>query len=94
MRLPKYRPPTHPREILVKDFLEPLGILPDELAQIIDSPNEDINELVNKKHGITPSTALKLAELWGNSADFWINLQANWELYHTLKFNNLENEQP
>jgi antitoxin HigA-1 len=90
MRLPKYRPPTHPGEILVKDFLEPLGILPDELAQIIDIPNEQIN----KQHRITPSTALKLAELWGNSADFWINLQANWELYHTSQFNNLENEQP
>ncbi|UKO97547.1 HigA family addiction module antitoxin [Nostoc sp. UHCC 0870] len=90
MRLPKYRPPTHPREILVKDFLEPLGILPDELAQIIDSPNEDINEQLR----ITSNTALKLAELWGNSADFWVNLQANWELYHALKFNNLENEQP
>lgn len=90
MRLPKYRPPTHPREILVKDFLEPLGILPDELAQIIDIPNEQINE----QHRITPSTALKLAALWGNSADFWVNLQANWELYHTSQFNNFENEQP
>lgn len=49
MRLPKYRPPTHPGEILVKDFLEPLGILPDELAQIIDIPNEQIN----KQHRIT-----------------------------------------
>ncbi|MBD2252906.1 helix-turn-helix transcriptional regulator [Nostoc parmelioides] len=87
MRLPKYRPPTHTRETLVKDFLEPLGILPDELAQIINSPNEHINELVNQQHRITPSTVLKLAELW-------VNLQANREIYHALKFNNLENEQP
>ncbi|MGH1393576.1 MAG: HigA family addiction module antitoxin [Trichormus sp.] len=90
MRLPKYRPPTHPREILVKDFLEPLGILPDELAQIIDIPNGHINEQLR----ITSNTALKLAELWGNSADFWMNLQENWELYQASKFNNLENEQP
>ncbi|WP_427157752.1 HigA family addiction module antitoxin [Aliinostoc sp. HNIBRCY26] len=90
MRLPKYRPPTHPGEILVKDFLEPLGILPDELAQIIDIPNGQINEQLR----ITSNTALKLAELWGNSADFWVNLQENWELYHNRKFNNLENEQP
>ncbi|MCF4968954.1 HigA family addiction module antitoxin [Nostoc sp. CMAA1605] len=90
MRLPKYRPPTHPGEILVKDFLEPLGILPDELAQIIDIPNVQINEQLR----ITSNTALKLAALWGNSADFWVNLQANWELYHNSKFNNLENEQP
>ncbi|AFY47323.1 addiction module antidote protein, HigA family [Nostoc sp. PCC 7524] len=85
MRLPKYRPPTHPGEILVKDFLEPLGILPDELAQIIDIPNEQIN----KQHRITPSTALKLAELWGNSVDFWIKLQANWELYHTSQYQSI-----
>lgn len=85
MRMPKYRPPTHPGEILLKDFLEPLGISQAELAQAIHVPYQRINELVNRKRGVTPSTALRLAKFFGNSPDFWLNLQQNWELYHVFK---------
>lgn len=85
MKIPKYRPPSHPGEILLKDFLEPLEISQTELAQAIHVPYQRINELVNGKRGITPSTALRLAKFLGNSAEFWLNLQQNWELYHVFQ---------
>lgn len=85
MRIPKNRPPSHPGEILLKDFLEPLEISQRELADAIHVPYQRINEVVNQKRGITPSTALRLAKFFGNSSEFWLNLQQNWELYYVLK---------
>jgi antitoxin HigA-1 len=85
MRIPKNRPPSHPGEILLKDFLEPMEISQRELADAIHVPYQRINEVVNQKRGITPSTALRLAKFFGNSSEFWLNLQQNWELYHVLK---------
>ncbi|MDM9379178.1 HigA family addiction module antitoxin [Chlorogloeopsis sp. ULAP01] len=85
MRVPKNRPPSHPGEILLKDFLEPMGISQRELADAIHVPYQRINEVVNQKRGITPSTALRLAKFFGNSSEFWLNLQQNWELYRVLK---------
>ncbi|MEM7717025.1 MAG: HigA family addiction module antitoxin [Cyanobacteria bacterium P01_A01_bin.68] len=83
--IPKYRPPTHPGEILLKDFLEPMGITQRQLADALHVPYQRINELVNQKRGITPSTAIRLSKFFGNSSQFWLNLQQNWELYHVLK---------
>ncbi|TFI52640.1 addiction module antidote protein, HigA family [Mastigocladus laminosus UU774] len=85
MRIPKKRPPTHPGEILLKDFLEPMGISQTELAEGIHVSFQRINELVNGKRGVTPSTALRLSKFLGNSSEFWLNLQQNWDLYHVLK---------
>ncbi|MEA5503328.1 HigA family addiction module antitoxin [Halotia wernerae UHCC 0503] len=85
MRFPKHRPPTHPGETLLKDFLEPLAISQAELAGAIHVPYQRINELVNGKQGVTLSTALRLAKFFGNSAEFWLNLQQNCELYHLFK---------
>lgn len=85
MRIPKKRPPTHPGEILLKDFLEPMGISQTELAEGIHVSFQRINELVNGKRGVTPSTALRLSKFFGNSSQFWLNLQQNWDLYHVLK---------
>ncbi|MBD2532813.1 HigA family addiction module antidote protein [Nostoc flagelliforme FACHB-838] len=85
MRVPKYRPPSHPGEILFKDFLDPMGITQRELADALHVPYQRINELVNQKRGITPSTAIRLSKFFGNSSEFWLNLQQNWELYHVLK---------
>jgi antitoxin HigA-1 len=84
MRVPKHRSPSHPGEILLKDFLEEMGISQRELADAIHVPYQRINEIVNQKRGITPSTALRLAKFFGNSSEFWLNLQQNWELYHVL----------
>jgi addiction module HigA family antidote len=85
MRVPKYRPPSHPGEILLKDFLNPMGITQRELADALHVPYQRINELVNQKRGITPSTAIRLSKFFGNSSEFWLNLQQNWELYHVFK---------
>lgn len=85
MRVPKYRPPSHAGEILLKDFLEPIGITERELADALHVPYQRINELVNQKRGMTPSTAVRLSKFFGNSSEFWLNLQQSWELYHVLK---------
>jgi addiction module HigA family antidote len=85
MKIPKYRPPTHPGEILLKDFLEPMEITQRQLADALHVPYQRINELVNQKRGITPSTAIRLSKFFGNSSQFWLNLQQNWELYHVMK---------
>ncbi|MGK2925966.1 MAG: HigA family addiction module antitoxin [Lysobacterales bacterium] len=81
IRVPANREPTHPGEMLVEEFLVPMGITQRELAAAIHVPYQRINELVNKKRGVTPSTALRLARYFGVSPDFWLNLQARWDLY-------------
>ncbi|MEH2349080.1 MAG: HigA family addiction module antitoxin [Nostoc sp.] len=85
MRVPKHRSPSHPGEILLKEFLEPMEISQRELADAIHVPYQRINEVVNQKRGITPSTAVRLSKFFGNSSEFWLNLQQNWEVYHVLK---------
>ena len=85
MKIPKYRPPTHPGTLLLKDFLEPMEITQRQLADALHVPYQRINELVNQKRGITPSTAIRLSKFFGNSSNFWLNLQQNWDLYYVLK---------
>ncbi|MEI2582074.1 HigA family addiction module antitoxin [Scytonema sp. PRP1] len=85
MRILTKRPPTHPGEILLKDFLEPLGLSQSDLANAIHVSYQRINELVNEKRGITYSTALRLSKFFGNSPQFWLNLQQNWDMYHVFK---------
>ncbi len=82
MRVPTHRPPTHPGEMLLEEFLRPMGITQRELADAIHVPYQRINELSNGRRGVTPSTALQLAKYFGTSADFWMNLQVRWDLYH------------
>ena len=65
----------------MEEFLHPMQITQRELADAIHVPYQRINELVNQKRGITPSTALRLAQFFGVSADFWLNLQIRWDLY-------------
>jgi addiction module HigA family antidote len=81
VRIPTHRQPTHPGEMLVEEFLLPMQITQRELADAIHVPYQRINELVNQKRGITPSTALRLAQFFGVSADFWLNLQIRWDLH-------------
>ena len=80
--LPRDRPPTHPGEMLLREFLEPLGLSQRDLANSLQVSYQRINELVNGRRSITPSTALRLAKFFGNSPDFWLNLQLCWDLYH------------
>ena len=83
VRIPTHRQPTHPGEMLRKEFLEPMQISQRELADAIHVPYQRVNELVNLKRGVTPSTALRLAKFFGVSADFWLNLQIRWDLSRT-----------
>ena len=80
VRIPTHRQPTHPGEMLREEFLEPMQISQRELADAIHVPYQRVNELVNLKRGVTPSTALRLAKFFGLSADYWLNLQIRWDL--------------
>ena len=82
IRVPTHREPTHPGEMLLEEFLKPMALSQRDLAEGIRVPYQRVNELVNKKRGMTPSTALRLAKFFGTSADFWMNLQLRWDLYH------------
>jgi addiction module HigA family antidote len=81
VRVPTNRIPTHPGEMLLEEFLSPMGISQKDLADSIQVPYQRINEIVNGRRGITPSTALRLAKFFGMSAEFWMNLQLRWDLY-------------
>ena len=85
MRIPTHRSPTHPGEMLLEEFLVPMGLTQRELANAIHVPYQRINELVNGRRGMTPSTALRLARFFGVSADFWMTLQLRWDLYYATR---------
>ena len=73
-------PPIHPGEILLEEFLEPMGISQYRLAKDISVPPRRINEIVLGKRAITPDTALRLSLYFGLSERFWINLQTRYDL--------------
>ena len=81
IRIPTHRAPTHPGEMLLEEFLKPMGITQRKLADAICVPYQRINEVINGRRGITPSTALRLSKFFRVSADFWMNLQLRWDLY-------------
>jgi addiction module HigA family antidote len=68
--------------MLLEEFLKPMTLSQRDLAEAIHVPYQRVNELVNRKRGVTPSTALRLAKFFGTSAAFWLNLQLRWDLYH------------
>jgi addiction module HigA family antidote len=82
IHVPTHRAPTHPGEMLLEEFLIPMGLTQRELARAIRVPYQRINEIVNRRRGMTPGTALRLAKFFEVSADFWMNLQLRWDLYH------------
>ncbi len=73
-------PPIHPGEILVAEFLEPMGISQYRLAKDIGVTPRRINEIVHGRRGITADTALRLARFFGMEAQFWLNLQARYDM--------------
>ncbi len=81
IRVPTSRTPTHPGEMLLEEFLAPMGITQRELADSIHVPYQRVNDLINGRRGVTPSTALRLAKYFGTTPDFWMNLQLRWDLY-------------
>lgn len=79
MLKPDY-PPIHPGEILLKEFLEPMGVSQNRLAKDINVPSRRINEIVNGKRAVTPDVALRLSRYFGLSERFWINFQSRYDL--------------
>ena len=84
-RLPTHRPPTHPGEMLREEFLTPLGISQSAFAIRLGVSFPRLNEVINAKRSVTPDTALRLAQVTGMSADFWLGLQQDWDLWHALR---------
>lgn len=84
-RLPTNRPPTHPGEMLLEEFLKPLGITQSAFAMRLGVSFPRLNEVINAKRSVTPDTALRLAQVTGMSADFWLGLQQDWDLWHALR---------
>lgn len=78
--LPTHRIPTHPGVILSQEFLVPLGLTQVALAEHLGVPVQRINEIVRGKRGITAGTAWLLAQAFGTTPQFWINLQTNHDL--------------
>ncbi|MFP4563821.1 MAG: HigA family addiction module antitoxin [Spirochaetia bacterium] len=90
VRIPTHRKPTHPGEMLLEEFLVPMDLTQRELAEGIRVPYQRVNEIINGKRGITPSTALRLAKFFGNSEGFWMNLQLRWDLYNAKESEAVE----
>ncbi|MCW5199777.1 HigA family addiction module antidote protein [Desulfobulbus sp. F1] len=83
-RLPAHRPPTHPGEMLAEEFLKPLAITKTEFARHLDIPYSRLNNIIKGKSSVTPDTALRLSQVMGMSADFWLGLQQDWDLWQAM----------
>lgn len=83
--LPKNRPPTHPGEMLLKEFLEPLKISQSQLARHLDWPYSKLNEIINGKRRVSADDALTIGEALDTDPVFWLNLQRDWDLWFSLK---------
>lgn len=84
-RLPTALPPTHPGEMVLEEFLKPLGISQSAFAVRLGVSFPRLNEIVRGRRAVTPDTALRLARVTGMSADFWLGLQSDWDLWHALR---------
>jgi addiction module HigA family antidote len=76
--------------MLMEEFLKPLGISQSAFAARLGISFPRLNEIILRKRGVTPDTALRLAHVLGMSADFWLGLQLDWELWHALRSKNAE----
>lgn len=83
--LPRNRPPTHPGVMLREEFLLPRGLTQVELAARMDVPVQRVNTLINGKRGITAETAVLLSEALDTTPEFWMGLQADFDLWHALR---------
>ena len=81
--IPTERIPTHPGEMLVEEFLKPLGITQVEFARHLGIPIQRVNEVVTGKRGVTPETAILFGAAFEISPQYWLNLQANYDLATT-----------
>lgn len=84
VRIPTHRPPTHPGEIILHEFLEPLGMTQHAAAEQLGISRVRLNQIIKARRGVTPDTALRLARLFGLEPQTWLNLQLAWDLYHAI----------
>lgn len=85
IRLPKNRRPTHPGEMLLEEFLKPLGISQTRFAKHLGWTQAKLNEVIKGKRGVTPESALAFSDALGTSPDIWLDLQTHCDLYDALQ---------
>ena len=78
--IPTHRTPSHPGEVLLEDFLKPLGVTQVAFAAHIGVPVQRVNEVVRGKRGVSPESAWLFGQALGTSPEFWMNLQTNYDL--------------
>ena len=83
-RLPTRRPPTHPGEMILEEFLKPLGVSQSAFAARLGISYSRLNALVRGRRRVTPEIALRLARVLGASAELWLNCQQNCDLWHAM----------
>ena len=88
VHIPTDREPTHPGEMILEEFLIPMGISQKQLADAMHVPFQRVNEIVNRRRGVTTETALRLSRVLGMSPGFWLKLQMAWDLYHEQQNKN------
>lgn len=81
-RLPAHRPPTHPGEMLLEEFVRPLGLTQTALAFRLGISFPRLNEIIKGHRSVTTDTALRFERVLGLSAEFWLGLQTDWDLWH------------
>jgi addiction module HigA family antidote len=88
------RPPTHPGEMFEEEFRKPSGISQAEAARRMGMSTNRLNEIVAGKRGVTAETAVLLGALTGASPQFWLHLQADYDLWHAMRETNTESVKP
>ena len=84
MNMPTNRPPVHPGEILLEEFMEPYGMTQTDIAKRIGVSRKHISELVNGRKGISTDIALRLSRLFGTSPELWLKGQLAWDVWHAI----------
>jgi len=83
--IPSHREPTHPGEVLLEEFLKPHGLKQVKAAALMGIPLNRLNEIIRGRRSVTADSALRLAKLLRTSPEFWMNLQAMWDIYRAAK---------
>jgi addiction module HigA family antidote len=79
------RPPTHPGEVLLEEYLKPAELTQVEAARRMGTPLNRLNEIIRGKRGVSADTARRLAKLLDTSAEIWLGLQSDWDLWHAAQ---------
>ncbi len=84
-RLPTERPPTHPGEMLMEEFLKPLAVEESAFANNLGISYMQLDDIICERCAVTPTIALRLARVLGMPPDFWLGLQQDWDLWHAMR---------